>query len=71
MFKGLLGKKVGMTQIFDEDGAAVPITLIEAGPCYVTQVRNPQKEKYTAVQLGYEEVKPKHLTGGQLVHSCS
>jgi large subunit ribosomal protein L3 len=68
MFKGLIGKKVGMTQIFDVDGAAVPITLIEAGPCFVTQVRTPEHDGYAAVQLGYEEVKPKRLTGGELGH---
>jgi large subunit ribosomal protein L3 len=68
MFKGLLGKKIGMTQIFDESGAAVPVTLIEAGPCYVTQVRTPDKDGYTAVQLGFVEVKPKRLTGGELGH---
>ena len=68
MLKGLIGKKVGMTQIFDEDGNAVPITLIEAGPCYVTQVRTEQNEKYSAVQLGFNETKPVRLTGGQLGH---
>jgi large subunit ribosomal protein L3 len=68
MLKGLIGKKIGMTQIFDENGAAVPVTLIEAGPCYVTQVREPQVDGYSAVQLGFEEVKPKRLTGGQLGH---
>jgi large subunit ribosomal protein L3 len=68
MIKGLIGKKIGMTQIFDENGAAVPITLIEAGPCYVTQIRNPENDGYNAVQLGFEEVKPKRLTGGQLGH---
>jgi large subunit ribosomal protein L3 len=68
MFKGLLGKKVGMTQIFDNNGAAVPVTLIEAGPCYVTQVRTPENEGYAAVQLGFVEVKPKRLTGGELGH---
>ena len=68
MFKGLIGKKIGMTQIFDEAGAAVPITLIEAGPCYVTQVRTPENDKYSAVQLGFAETKPKRLTGGQLGH---
>ena len=68
MLKGLIGKKIGMTQIFDEDGAAVPITLIEAGPCYVTQIRTVDNDKYEAVQLGFGEVKPKHLTGGQLGH---
>ncbi|MGD8603183.1 MAG: 50S ribosomal protein L3 [Anaerolineales bacterium] len=66
--KGLLGKKVGMTQIFDESGAAVPVTLIEAGPCYVTHIRRPNKEGYAAVQLGFEEAKPRRLTGGQLGH---
>jgi large subunit ribosomal protein L3 len=68
MLKGLIGKKVGMTQIFDETGAAVPVTLIEAGPCYVTKIRLPENEGYSAVQLGFEEVKPKRLTGGQLGH---
>jgi large subunit ribosomal protein L3 len=68
MFKGLIGKKVGMTQIFDANGAAVPVTIIEAGPCFVTQVRTPELEGYTAVQLGFDEVKPKRLTGGELGH---
>jgi large subunit ribosomal protein L3 len=68
MLKGLIGKKIGMTQIFDEIGAAIPVTLIEAGPCYVTQVRLPEKDGYSAVQLGFEEVKPKRLTGGRLGH---
>ncbi len=68
MFKGLIGKKIGMTQIFDDAGAAVPVTLIEAGPCYVTQVRTPEKEGYASVQLGFVEIKPKRLTGGQLGH---
>lgn len=68
MLKGLIGKKIGMTQIFDEAGAAIPVTIIEAGPCYVTQVRDPHKDGYSAVQLGFEEYKPKHLTGGQIGH---
>ncbi len=68
MLKGLIGKKVGMSQIFDEAGSAVPVTLIEAGPCYVTQVRQAVKDGYSAVQLGFEEVKPKRLSGGQLGH---
>lgn len=68
MLKGLIGKKVGMTQIFDDAGVAVPVTLIEAGPCYVTQVRTPDTDGYAAVQLGFEEVKPKRLSGGQLGH---
>lgn len=68
MLKGLIGKKVGMTQIFDETGAAVPVTLIEAGPCYVTRVRTQDSDGYSAVQLGFGEVKPKRLSGGQLGH---
>jgi large subunit ribosomal protein L3 len=68
MFKGLIGKKVGMTQIFDANGAAIPVTIIEAGPCFVTQVRTPELEGYSAVQLGFDEVKPKRLTGGELGH---
>lgn len=68
MLKGLIGKKIGMTQIFDDDGVAVPVTVIEAGPCYVTQVRVPERDGYSAVQLGFLEVKPKRLTGGQMGH---
>jgi large subunit ribosomal protein L3 len=68
MLKGLIGKKIGMTQIFDEAGRAIPVTLIEAGPCFVTQVRLPENDGYSAIQLGFEETKPKRLTGGQLGH---
>jgi large subunit ribosomal protein L3 len=68
MFKGLIGKKIGMTQIFDDEGVANPVTIIEAGPCYVTQIRKPEDDGYSAVQLGYDEVKPKRLTGGELGH---
>jgi large subunit ribosomal protein L3 len=57
-----------MTQIFDEKGVAQPVTIIEAGPCFVTQVRNPEKDGYSAVQLGFGEVHPKRLTGGELGH---
>jgi large subunit ribosomal protein L3 len=66
--KGLIGKKVGMTQLFDDSGKAVPVTVIEAGPCYVTQVRTVQNDGYNAVQLGFEETKPQRLTGGELGH---
>jgi large subunit ribosomal protein L3 len=68
MLKGLIGKKIGMTQIFDEAGVAIPVTIIEAGPCYVTQVRTQNGEGYAAVQLGFQEVKPKRLAGGELGH---
>ena len=66
--KGLIGKKVGMTQIFDENGSALPVTLIEAGPCYVTYIRHPGTDGYSAIQLGFGEVPPRKLTGGQLGH---
>jgi len=68
MLKGLIGKKIGMTQVFDEQGVAHPVTIIEAGPCFVTQVRSPEKEGYTAIQLGFGELHPKRLTGGELGH---
>jgi large subunit ribosomal protein L3 len=68
MIKGLIGRKVGMTQIFDNEGRAKVVTVIEAGPCYVTQVRLPEKDGYSAVQLGFGETKPKRLTSGQLGH---
>lgn len=57
--KGIIGKKVGMTQIFDEHGQVIPVTVIEAGPCYVTQIRTEQNDGYTAVQLGFDELPPK------------
>lgn len=68
MFKGLIGKKLGMTQVFDEDGSAVPVTIIEAGPCFVTQIRKIEKDGYSAVQLGFHETREKNLTKGQLGH---
>jgi len=66
--KGLIGKKLGMTQVFDEGGAVHPVTLIEAGPCFVTQVRRPDRDGYLAIQLGFGEARPKKLSGGQLGH---
>ncbi|MDY7040469.1 MAG: 50S ribosomal protein L3 [Chloroflexota bacterium] len=66
--KGILGKKVGMTQIFDESGEVIPVTVIEAGPCFVVQKKTVERDGYQAVQLGFEEVKPKHLTRGQIGH---
>jgi len=66
--KGMIGKKMGMTQLFDEQGNVIPVTVIQAGPCYVTQIRDGEKDGYTAVQLGYGETKPKSLTKGQLGH---
>lgn len=67
--KGILGKKVGMTQIFDEKGELVPVTVIEAGPCYVTELRTPEKNGYRAVQLGFDEVrKVQRLSRGERGH---
>lgn len=68
MIKGMIGKKIGMTQIFDDNGNVIPCTVIEAGPCYVTQVRTAERDGYTAVQLGFAETKPQRLTQGQLGH---
>jgi large subunit ribosomal protein L3 len=68
MLKGLIGKKIGMTQIFDEQGVAHPVTIIEAGPCYVTQVRSQERDGYQAVQVGYSEIHPKKLASGELGH---
>ena len=62
MFSGLIGRKVGMTQIFSEKGESIPVTLIEAGPCVVLQKKTSGKEGYEAVQLGYEDIKEKKLT---------
>ncbi len=56
MIKGIIGKKIGMTQVFDEDGLVVPVTVIQAGPCWVTQVKTEQTDGYRAVQLGFEEI---------------
>ncbi len=59
--KGILGTKLGMTQIFDEEGRVVPVTVLRAGPCPVTQVRTKDRDGYAAVQLGFGEVKAKRI----------
>lgn len=66
--KGIIGKKVGMTQIFDDRGNVIPVTVLEVGPCYVTQVRTTDRDGYLAIQLGFGETKPQRLTKGQLGH---
>lgn len=66
--KGLIGKKVGMTQIFNEAGVVTPVTIIQAGPCYVTQIKDEKSDGYSAVQLGYGDVSIKRLTRGQQGH---
>ena len=68
MKKAIIGKKVGMTQIFDEMGKVIPVTVIEAGPCVVTQKMTVEKEGYEAVQLGYEEVAEKHISKPEAGH---
>ena len=68
MLKGLIGKKIGMTQIFDGDGRAVPVTLIEAGPCFVSQIKTLANDGYNAIQLAFDEVKPKRLSKAELGH---
>jgi large subunit ribosomal protein L3 len=65
---GIIGKKVGMTQLFDDDGNVVAVTVIQAGPCPVTQVRTPDKDGYAAVQLAFEECRDKHITKPELGH---
>ena len=60
MAVGLLGRKIGMTQVYGEDGNSISVTVIEAGPCFVLQVRTPDRDGYSAVQLGYGE-KPRRL----------
>ncbi len=62
MVNGILGRKIGMTQVFNENGETIPVTVIEAGPCVVTQVRNQQRDGYEAVQLGFGEIKPKRVS---------
>jgi len=66
--KGILGKKVGMTQVFDDRGEVIPVTVIEAGPCFVAQIKTVERDGYTAIQMGFEDIKPKRLTQPQLKH---
>ena len=60
--RGLIGKKIGMTRIFNEDGAAVPVTVVQAGPCVITQVKNLEKDGYEAIQVGYLNRESKHTS---------
>ena len=66
--RGLLGKKIGMTRIFDDFGNMVPVTVLEAGPCVVTHMKSSDVDGYDAVQVGYLEKKPKHLSKGLMGH---
>ena len=62
MKKGIIGKKIGMTQVFDENGNVIPVTVIQAGPCTVVQKKTVEKDGYASVQLGYADIKEKHVT---------
>ena len=62
MQKALIGKKIGMTQIFDEKGKVVPVTVVEAGPCVVSQIKTVETDGYEAIQMGFGDIKPKHVT---------
>ena len=66
--KAIIGKKVGMTQIFDESGKVIPVTVIAAGPCVVAQKKTVENDGYNAVQLGYQDVKESRLTKPELGH---
>ena len=68
MKKAIIGKKIGMTQIFDENGSVIPVTVIEVGPCVVAQKKTVEKDGYDAVQLGFMDVKEKHLTKPEKGH---
>ena len=68
MKKGIIGKKIGMTQIFDENGNVIPVTLIEAGPCVVAQRKTTENDGYEAVQLGFMEAKAKHVNKAEKGH---
>jgi len=66
--KAIIGKKVGMTQVFDENGHVIPVTVIEAGPCVVTEKKTAEKDGYSAVQLGYEDIPERKLTKPEMGH---
>ena len=68
MKKGIIGKKIGMTQIFDEVGNVIPVTIIQAGPCVVSQKKTAEQDGYNAVQLGFEDCKDKHATKAEIGH---
>jgi large subunit ribosomal protein L3 len=65
---GLLGKKIGMTQVFNSTGRSIPVTLISAGPCYITQIKTVKTDGYDAVQIGYLELKDKHAIKTRIGH---
>ncbi|MFA1543852.1 50S ribosomal protein L3 [Actinomadura monticuli] len=66
--KGVLGEKLGMTQVFDDEGRIVPVTVVQAGPCVVTQLRTQEKDGYTAVQIGYGQIDPRKVNKPRAGH---
>lgn len=66
--KGILGTKLGMTQVFDEENRVVPVTVVEAGPCVVTQIRTPEKDGYSAIQIAYGEIDPRKVNKPETGH---
>ena len=66
--RGLIGKKIGMTQVFNDSGSLIPVTIVEAGPCVVTQVKTISSDGYDAVQIGYSDLKDKHSNKAQSGH---
>ena len=66
--KGILGRKLGMTQIWDDENRVVPVTVIEAGPCRVVQLKTPERDGYSAVQLAFGDTKPQRLIKPELGH---
>ena len=70
MAVSLLGTKLGMTRVFDESGRSLPVTVVQAGPCVVTQLRTPERDGYAAVQIGYGQVKPRNSTMSVIAHDA-
>jgi large subunit ribosomal protein L3 len=69
--KGILGRKLGMTQVWDEENRVIPVTVIQAGPCHVAQLKTPERDGYAAVQLAFGETKPSRLNKPELGHLAS
>jgi large subunit ribosomal protein L3 len=70
MTPALIGRKIGTTRIYDDKGAVVPVTVVQAGPCHVTQVKTDESDGYNAVQLGFEDCKAKFSTFGLIGHAA-
>lgn len=70
MATAILGRKVGMTRVYTEEGVSVPVTVVQAGPCYVSQIKTPEKDGYSAIQLAFEQVKPRRSTMPEIAHDA-